>query len=128
MPRAVLNDVVLAESASTVAVEGNHYFPPESVNWDYFEHSRFRTLCPWKGLASYHNVVVDDKVIADAAWYYPHPSPLGRRIKNHVAFYPPVQIEPSEHDVPREGFLKRLLGRAAGGQQVDANDGARLGD
>ncbi len=94
MPRAVWNGAVVAESDETVMVEGNHYFPPESVNLEYFEASELKTRCPWKGLASYYDVVVDGDRYSDAAWYYPDPSKAAAQIKDHVAFYGKVQIEP----------------------------------
>jgi uncharacterized protein (DUF427 family) len=92
--RAVWNGVVLADSADTVVVEGNHYFPPESVNRQYFTPSSSHTVCPWKGIASYHTVVVDGGSNRDAAWFYPHPSLLARRIKGRVAFWHGVRVEP----------------------------------
>jgi len=93
MLRAVWNGAVLAEAPRTIWLEGNHYFPPESLNRDYFTASRAKSLCPWKGLASYYTVVVDGLANPDAAWYYPHPSPLARKIKNYVAFWNGVQVE-----------------------------------
>ncbi len=101
MPRAVLNGTVLAESDHTVIVEGNHYFPPESINSELFTDSSTKTVCPWKGLASYHDVVVAGAVHSDAGWHYPRPSPLARRIKDHVAFDQRVLVEPTDHDLPR---------------------------
>ena len=94
MPRAVWNGAVLAESDDTVVVEGNHYFPFESINQDYFTKSSAHSLCFWKGIASYYNVEVGGQPNKNAAWYYPHPSPLARRIKNRVAFWHGVSIEP----------------------------------
>jgi uncharacterized protein (DUF427 family) len=91
--RAVWNGAVLAEAPRTVRIEGNHYFPPESLNQRYFTRSRMKSLCPWKGLDSYYTVTVDGAVKPDAAWYYPHPSPLARRIKGHVAFWNGVSVE-----------------------------------
>jgi uncharacterized protein (DUF427 family) len=85
--KAVLEDTILAESDDTVVVEGNHYFPPESVKEDYFEPSDHRTTCPWKGEASYYDVVVDGTRTENAAWYYPDPSDAASQIKDHVAFY-----------------------------------------
>jgi len=90
--RAIWNGAVLADSDDTVVVEGNHYFPHESVNWQYFTPSRTHTLCPWKGVASYHTVEVDGVSNPDAAWFYPHPSPLARRVKNRVAFWNGVGV------------------------------------
>lgn len=94
MPKAVWNGAVLADSNSTVMVEGNHYFPPESVNRNYFSESQSHTICPWKGVASYYNLKVDGMENYDAAWYYPEPSQAARSIKNYVAFWRGVQILP----------------------------------
>lgn len=85
--KAVLNDAVIAESDDTVVVEGNHYFPPESLNEDYLEPSDHRTTCPWKGEAHYYDVVVEGERKEDAAWYYPTPSDKAAHLKDHVAFY-----------------------------------------
>jgi uncharacterized protein (DUF427 family) len=85
--KAVLNDAVIAESDDTVVVEGNHYFPPESLDATYLEPSDHRTTCPWKGEAHYYDVVVDGKRKENAAWYYPSPSEKAAHIKDHVAFY-----------------------------------------
>ncbi|HIE21004.1 MAG TPA: DUF427 domain-containing protein [Acidimicrobiia bacterium] len=93
MPKAVWNGVVLAESDETVVVEGNHYFPPESINRDYFEESDRHTRCFWKGKASYYDVVVDGEVNRDAAWYYPEPSKAASKIKDYVAFWGGVRVE-----------------------------------
>jgi uncharacterized protein (DUF427 family) len=93
MLRAVWNGAVLAEAPRTIRLEGNDYFPPGSLNREYFTGSRAWTVCPWKGLARYYTVVVDGQANPDAAWYYPHPSPLPRKIKNHVAFWNGVRIE-----------------------------------
>ncbi|MFB6247583.1 MAG: DUF427 domain-containing protein [Salinibacter sp.] len=85
--KAVLNDAVLAESDDTVVLEGNHYFPPESLNEDYFQQSDHRTTCPWKGEAQHYDVVVGDETKENAAWYYPDPSEEAAEIEDHVAFY-----------------------------------------
>ncbi len=87
MPRATANGVVLAESDHTEVVEGNHYFPPESVNLDLLKESETRTHCPWKGDASYLTVEAEGERIEDAAWYYPDPKAAAKNIKDHVAFY-----------------------------------------
>ncbi|MBW3613841.1 MAG: DUF427 domain-containing protein [Actinobacteria bacterium] len=92
--RAVWNGVKLAESQDTVMVEGNHYFPPQSINGEYLRRSDTHTTCPWKGRASYYTLEVDGKVNADAAWYYPDPKPAAAEIKDHVAFWRGVDIEP----------------------------------
>lgn len=87
MIRAMWNGTVLAESDETKVVEGNHYFPPESVNRELLTPTRTHTLCPWKGIASYYTVSVDGQDYPDAAWTYRRPFPLARKIKTHVAFY-----------------------------------------
>jgi uncharacterized protein (DUF427 family) len=90
--KAVWNGAVLAESDHTEVVEGNHYFPPESLARQYFKDSSLHTECPWKGTASYYDVVVGDKVNAGAAWYYPAPKPAAQNIAGHVAFWKGVQV------------------------------------
>lgn len=92
MIRAVWNGVVLAETPRTVRIEGNDYFPPDSLHRQYFDNSRTTSLCPWKGLARYYTVTVGDAVNPDAAWYYPHPSPPARRIKGHIAFRHGIEV------------------------------------
>ncbi len=94
MPRAVWNGAVLAESPRTVVVEGNHYFPQESLRREHLRESNTHTVCPWKGTASYYDVVVGDQVNADAAWYYPDPKSAAAQIKGHVAFWKGVRVEP----------------------------------
>lgn len=90
--RAVFNGVTIAESRDTVLLEGNHYFPPDSVNHEHLERTRMKTLCPWKGIASYFTVSADGVTDRNAAWTYRHPSPLARRIKGHVAFWSGVEV------------------------------------
>jgi uncharacterized protein (DUF427 family) len=84
----------LAESDKTIVVEGNHYFPPDSVNRNYLQENSTHTTCPWKGQASYYNVAVDGRVNRDAAWYYPNPKPAAAQIKDYVAFWRGVRVEP----------------------------------
>jgi uncharacterized protein (DUF427 family) len=93
--KASWNGTVLAESDETVVVEGNHYFPAESVRWSYFQPSDTKTVCPWKGTASYHSVVVDGQSNPDAAWYYPEPLPAAAEITDRVAFWRGVVVEPA---------------------------------
>lgn len=93
MARALWNGVVIAESDKTVVVEGNHYFPPETVKMAYFQGSDTHTTCPWKGVASYYTLVVDGKENKDAAWYYPEPKPAARQIEGHIAFWRGVTVE-----------------------------------
>ena len=83
--RVVWKNVVLAESNDTIIIEGNHYFPHDSINWDYFQNSHTHTTCPWKGEASYYNIVIGDKVEEDAAWYYSEPKEAAKEIKDYVA-------------------------------------------
>ncbi|HEY5651156.1 MAG TPA: DUF427 domain-containing protein [Acidimicrobiia bacterium] len=94
MARAYLGDVLIAESDNTVIVEGNHYFPPSSVKLDLFTENTRQTTCPWKGVASYYDLEVDGKVLPAAAWYYPEPKDKASHIKDHIAFYPVVTVEP----------------------------------
>jgi uncharacterized protein (DUF427 family) len=93
MAKATWNGAVIAESDNTVMVEGNHYFPIESVKADLLEPSSKHTSCPWKGEASYYSLNVDGKVNADAAWYYPTPKDAAKEIKDHVAFWRGVTVE-----------------------------------
>lgn len=93
MPRAILNDTVIAQSDQTVHVEGNHYFPPDSVDGAVLRDSETSSVCPWKGAARYKHVVSAGQVIRDAAWYYPDPSPAASQIAGYVAFSPAVRIE-----------------------------------
>ena len=91
--RAMWKGAVLAESDDTVVVEGNHYFPAESVNREHFRESATHTVCPWKGEASYYDVVVGGEVNKDAAWYYPRPKEAAREIEGRVAFWRGVKVE-----------------------------------
>jgi uncharacterized protein (DUF427 family) len=93
MMRALWNGTVIAESPTTVQVEGNHYFPVDSVRREHVTGSATTTVCPWKGTASYWSVVVDGKTNADAAWYYPQPEDAAAEIKDHVAFWRGVTVE-----------------------------------
>ena len=87
-------DVTLAESKETIVVEGNHYFPPDSLIRHYFQESSMHTTCPWKGEASYYHIVVADEENHDAAWYYPDPKEAAREIKNYVAFGKGIELVP----------------------------------
>jgi uncharacterized protein (DUF427 family) len=93
--KATWNGVVLAESEKTEMVEGNHYFPAESINREYFRPSTTHTLCGWKGTASYYHLVVNGQENKDAAWYYPTPLQSAKNIAGHVAFWKGVRVEPS---------------------------------
>ncbi len=92
MPTATWNGAVLARSDETVVVEGNHYFPPDSVDRDLVEEVDQTTVCPWKGTASYYDVVVDGERNPGAAWYYPAPKDAAAEIKDHVAFWRGVEV------------------------------------
>ena len=91
--KATWKGAVLAESDETVVVEGNHYFPAESLRREHFRESATHTTCPWKGVASYYDVVVGGEVNADAAWYYPEPKDAAQEIRGRVAFWRGVRVE-----------------------------------
>ena len=91
--KATWHGATLAESNDTVTVEGNHYFPAKSINPDCFRNSDHRTTCPWKGEASYYDIVVGGEVNKDAAWYYPEPKEAATNIKGYVAFWKGVVVE-----------------------------------
>lgn len=90
--KAIWNNTVLAESDDTVVVEGNHYFPPASMRSEHFRKTDHHSVCPWKGTASYYDVIVGDAVNANAAWYYPAPKEAASEIKDRVAFWRGVEI------------------------------------
>lgn len=93
MAKAIWNGVIIAESNQTEIVEGNHYFPADSIRQEYFQPNASSTICAWKGVASYYDVVVDGKRNVGAAWYYADPKPAARNIKDHIAFWRGVQVE-----------------------------------
>jgi len=90
--RALWKDKILAESDDTIIVEGNHYFPPESVNSEFFRKSDTSTICPWKGAAGYYDIIVDEFTNKDAAWYYANPTSAAIQIKGYVAFWNGVRV------------------------------------
>jgi len=90
--KAIWNNQVIAESNDTIVVENNHYFPKESVKPEYLKSSSMHTTCPWKGLASYYTLEVENQENKDAAWYYPEPKDAAKNIKDHVAFWKGVKI------------------------------------
>ncbi len=94
MTRAIWNGVILAQSDDTVVVEGNHYFPPESIDRQFFKPSDHTSVCPWKGEAGYYHVEADGVTNADAAWYYGDPKPAAAEIKGRIAFWKGVKVEP----------------------------------
>ena len=117
MFQAVWKGAVLAESDHTVRLEGNHYFPLESLRREFLAPSQTTSVCPWKGTASYYDVTVDGQVNKGAAWYYPQPSPAAAQIRDHVAFWHGVQVRrvgDSGGEGGRGGIggrLRALLGR-----------------
>ena len=92
MTTASIEGTIVAQSDATVVVEGNHYFPPDSIRWEHFSPTDLTTGCPWKGTASYYDVTVGDTTLANAAWTYPTPKEAAAEIKDHVAFYPSVTV------------------------------------
>ena len=93
MAKAIWEGTVLAESDKTVEVEGNQYFPPETIKKDLFKPSSTHSVCPWKGTASYYDVEVNGKNNRDAAWYYPEPKDAAKQIKGYLAFWKGVKVE-----------------------------------
>ena len=92
MVKAIWKDKVIADTDNYEMVEGNYYFPPESVKKEFLKASDTHTTCPWKGLASYYDVVIEGEVNKDAAWYYPDPKPEANKIKNYIAFWKGIEI------------------------------------
>jgi len=90
--KALWNGVVIADSNKTIIIEGNHYFPPESVRSEYFVDSDTHSSCPWKGLASYKSLNVKGSVNKDAVWFYPDPKEAAKQIKGYFAFWKGVEI------------------------------------
>lgn len=90
--KAIWNGQVLAESDDTIIIENNHYFPPESINKEFFLNSETHTTCPWKGVASYYTIKVDGQENRDAAWYYPETSSAAHGIKGYIAFWRGVEV------------------------------------
>ncbi|MEM8922589.1 MAG: DUF427 domain-containing protein [Actinomycetota bacterium] len=92
MATATVNGTVIARSDTTVVVEGNHYFPPDSIDWQYFDANERTTGCPWKGTANYYDITVGDTTLDNVAWTYREPKDAAAEIKDHVAFYPQVDV------------------------------------
>ena len=93
MAKAIWEGAVLADSSHCVEVEGNQYFPPDTIKTEYFKASATHTVCGWKGTASYYDVEVGGKRNHDAAWFYPEPKPAAKQIKGYVAFWKGVKVE-----------------------------------
>ena len=90
--KASWENTVIAESERTVVIEGNHYFPPDSIKKEFFQQSDTHSTCPWKGLASYYDLRIGNDVNKDAAWYYPDPKEAAKSIKGYVAFWRGVKV------------------------------------
>ena len=90
--KAIFNSQIIGESPDTLLVEGNHYFPPDSLKEEFLLKSETQTTCPWKGVASYYDLVVNGDRESDAAWYYPDPRTLAEGIKGYVAFWQGVEV------------------------------------
>lgn len=97
--RAIWKGETIAESDNTVVVEGNHYFPPDSVERKHLTSSPTTTVCPWKGVAHYYYVVVGEEQNPDAAWHYPDPKDAAAEIKDHIAFWNGVEVVESAQGV-----------------------------
>jgi uncharacterized protein (DUF427 family) len=93
MAKAIWNGAILAESDNCEIVEGNYYFPPETINKQYFQESNTHTTCGWKGVASYYTIAVNGQENKDAAWYYPEPKERAINIKGYIAFWKGVKVE-----------------------------------
>ena len=92
MVRAIWKNKIIAETENYEIVEGNYYFPPDSIKKEFFKKSELHTTCPFKGEASYNDIIVDGDVNKEAAWYYPDPKPEAFKIKNYIAFWKGVEI------------------------------------
>ncbi len=90
--KAIWNNEIIAMSDETIVVEGNYYFPPDSINREFFAPSEKHTVCGWKGEASYYDVVAGGETLADAAWFYPSPKDAAKEIENYVAFWKGVHV------------------------------------
>ena len=91
--KAIWNNELVAESNDTIVIEGNHYFPENTINKKYFKNSDTHTVCPWKGTASYYSLEVNGDLNMDAAWYYPETSDMAKPIKGYIAFWKGVEIK-----------------------------------
>ena len=93
MAKAIWEGATLAESSQTVEIEGNQYFPPDSIKQEFFQPSTHHTTCGWKGEASYYDVVVNGQRNPNAAWYYPEPKSAAKQIKGYIAFWRGVRVQ-----------------------------------
>jgi uncharacterized protein (DUF427 family) len=126
MPKAFWNNTVVADAPTdrVQIVEGNVYFPPDAVHREFLRASTSHTVCPWKGTASYYDVVVNGDVNRDAAWYYPQPKEAAQQIADHVAFWRGVRVEQeAANDSDRDSSAtKEASGEIAPDQQTRKND------
>jgi len=90
--KAIWQGITIADSNHTIVVEGNHYFPPDSVNMEYLVPSKTTTVCPWKGVASYYSIKVGGKLNKDACWYYPDTKNAAKNIRGYLAFWRGVEV------------------------------------
>jgi len=125
MARATWNGVVLAQTSHPVLLEGNVYFPPDDVRREHLARTRAWSLCPWKGVARYYTVRAGGQVIKNAAWYYPHPSPLARKIRNHVAFWNGVDVD--TETVPEDRAVRGAAVPTGPGAAAGTGDASRPG-
>ncbi|MEO8130991.1 MAG: DUF427 domain-containing protein [Bryobacteraceae bacterium] len=94
MAKAIWEDTILADSGACIQVEGNQYFPPDSLQRQFFEPSSTTTVCSWKGTASYYDIVVNGKRNAAAAWFYPEPKDAAAEIRGYIGFWKGVKVVP----------------------------------
>ena len=93
MKQAIWNNIVIAESDQTIEIEGNHYFPADTIKEQYFKNNDTHTTCAWKGVASYYDIEVNGQTNKDAAWFYPEVSQMAKTIKGYVAFWKGVEVK-----------------------------------
>ena len=91
--KATWNGQVIADSDETIVIEGNHYFPPDSISYEFLKNSDKKSVCPWKGAASYYDIEVGGARNEGAAWYYPEPKDAAKEITGYVAFWKGITIE-----------------------------------
>jgi uncharacterized protein (DUF427 family) len=100
--KAIWNGKVIAKSKDVEEIEGNYYFPIDSIEKEYFIESKTQSACPWKGKASYFSIFVDGQLNEDAAWYYPSPNEFALILKDRIAFWKGVEVKESSSQVRLE--------------------------
>ncbi len=90
--KAIWNETIIAESNDTKVIEGNHYFPPQSIKSEYFKESTTHSTCPWKGQANYYTLEIKGETNTDAAWYYPSTKDMAKPIEGYIAFWKGVDV------------------------------------